>query len=204
VNKVGFSNRYPVCIRYTYTSLMSSRITAWVPGLLAAAGIAGLLSWLMFDSPKVSSPPKPAVVAAKQDPAAIEPPPASGQPMVAASNNEPLFAEAMRYYRQNDYSGASVALQRATAQQPENPEIRFYLGICYLMTNDTHAGIRELRVAGGLGSSPYLDRVHYYLAKAFLKQKDTTNAMRELAAIDNGGNLAESARKLKGELANAE
>jgi predicted Zn-dependent protease len=124
--------------------------------------------------------------------------------MLDASNNAPLFAEAMKYYRQHDYSQASFALQQATSQQPENPEIRFYLGVCYLLTDDTHAGIRELRVAGGLGSSPYLDRIHYYLAKAFLKQKDTTNAMRELSAVDNGGQLAESARKLRRELVNAE
>src|SRR3954453_10307767 len=111
----------------TSTSTMSSRITAWVPGILAAAGVAGLLSWLMYDSPPVIPPAPHPVAAAKQDPASIEPPSPVSQAMVEASNNEPLFAEAMKYYRQRDYSGASFALQRATSQQPENPEIRFYL-----------------------------------------------------------------------------
>ena len=52
--------------------------------------------------------------------------------------------------------------------------------------------------------APYADRVHFYLAKAFLKQKDNTNAIRELTAIvNNGGNLAEPAKKLQLELAKA-
>ena|SRR5437879_3968092 len=184
---------------------MNRRIVAWVPGILAAAAVAGLMTWLLFDSSKVDSARIPPVAAVRVDLAAMEPPASPGeQPVVNASKQEPLFAEAMKYYRQRDYSQASFALQRATAQQPDNPEIRFYLGVCYLLTSDIRAGIRELRVAEGLGASPYADRVHFYLAKAFLKQKDNTNAIRELTAIvNNGGNLAEPAKKLQLELAKA-
>ena len=122
--------------------------------------------------------------------------------MVAETGIEPLFEEAMNYYRARDFSRASFVLQQATGQQPGNPEIRFFLGISYLLTNDTRAGIRELKVAEALSSSPYVDRIHFYLAKAFLRQKDTINAMRELNALaDAGGNLAEPAQKLKLELA---
>jgi len=130
---------------------MNRRIVTWVPGILAASAVAGLMSWLLVDSPKADSPSVPLVAAVKVDPAAMEPPASPGdQPLVTASKQEPLFAEAMKYYRQRDYSQASFALQRATAQQPDNPEIRFYLGVCYLLTEDTRAGIRELRVAEGL------------------------------------------------------
>lgn len=109
----------------------------------------------------------------------------------------------MKYYRARDYSRASFALQQATGQQPDNPEIRFFLGISYLLTNDTRAGIRELKVAECLGSSPYVDRIHFYLAKAFLRQKNTINAKRQWnALVDTGGNLAEPAKKLRFELAN--
>ncbi len=183
---------------------MSSRIVKWVPGILAAGATVGILAWLLFDSPGQSTAPSKPVVRAKVDPAAIDPPaPPLSQPIVAASKDEPLFAEAMNYYRKGDYTRASFALQQATAKQPENQEIRFFLGVCYLLAGDTHAGIRELRVARGLEDSPYVDQIHFYLAKAFLRQKDTTNATRELdALVDHGGNFAAPAKELKVELAN--
>jgi hypothetical protein len=183
---------------------MKSRIATWVPGILVITAIAGILTWFVVDARENSIPSAPTVSRAEHDPSSFDPPATPVGPTgVAASNQEPLFGEAMKYYRQRDYARASFSLRQATARQPENPEIRFFLGVSYLLTNDTRAGIQELRVAGGLGTSPYVDRIHFYLAKAFLRQKDTINAMRELdALVDNGGTLAEPAKKLKFELTN--
>lgn len=171
--------------------------------MLAAAAVAGFIIWLIADSP-VTTPPSSPAAKSRPDLASFDPPTGpAGEPVVAATGNEPLFAEAMKYYRARDYSRASFTLRQATGQQPGNPEIRFFLGISYLLTNDTRAGIRELKVAEILGSSPYVDRIHFYLAKAFLRQKDTINAMRQLnAMVDTGGNLAEPAKKLRFKLAN--
>ncbi len=182
---------------------MIGRIAKWVPGTLATAAVAGFITWLIADSPVTTPPPGPAAQS-RPDLASFDPPTGpAGEPVAAATANEPLFVEAMKYYQARDYSRASFALQQATSRQPGNPEFRFYLGISYLLTNDTQAGIRELKVAEGLGSSPYVDRTHFYLAKAFLRQKDTINAMRQLdTLVDGGGNLAEPARKLRFELAN--
>lgn len=171
--------------------------------MLAAAAVAGFITWLISDSP-VTTPPSSPAAKPRPDLEYFDPPTCpAGEPVVAATGNEPLFGEAMKYYRARDYSRASFALQQATGQQPDNPEIRFFLGISYLLTNDTRAGIRELKVAECLGSSPYVDRIHFYLAKAFLRQKNTINAMRQWnALVDTGGNLAEPAKKLRFELAN--
>ncbi len=182
---------------------MNDRIAKWVPGMLATAAVAGFITWLIADSPVTTPPPSPAAQS-RPDLASFDPPTGpAGEPVVAATGNEPLFVEAMKYYQARDYSRASFALQQATGRQPDNPEIRFFLGISYLLTNDTQAGIRELKVAEFLGSSPDVDRIRFYLAKGFLRQKDTTNALRQLdTLVDAGGNLAEPARKLRVELAN--
>ncbi len=184
---------------------MNGRIAKWVPGILAAAAVAGFVTWLIADMPLTTEPASPAVVSASHaDPAHFDAPDwPAGEPAVAATANEPLFAEAMNYYRAKDYSRASYALQKATGQQPDNPEVRFFLGVTYLLTDDTQAGIRELKVAEGLQTSPYVERIHFYLAKALLRQKDTINAMRHLnTVVDAGGNLAAPAKKLKFELVN--
>ena len=171
--------------------------------MVAASVGVGVLTWMIADSP-VTIPPSGALTKSNRDLASFEPPPFPAEDLtVAATGAEPSFAAAMTYYRAADYSRASVALQQATSQQPDNPEIRFYLGVSYLLTDDTRAGIRELKVAERLGDSPYQDRIHFYLAKAFLKQKDTVNAVRELnTLVDTGGNLADTAKKLKSDVDN--
>jgi predicted Zn-dependent protease len=183
---------------------MGSGIAKWIPGIVAAAAIVGFITWLMADSPVAGNPSIAVVAQPKPDLASFDPPECPpGPPVMAATVDEPLFAEAMKYYRERDYSRASFALQKATSSQPENPEIRFYLGVAYLLTDDTQAGIRELKVAERLGQSPYMDRIQFYLAKAFLKQKDTASAIQELNTVAaSGGNLAESAKKLRSELTN--
>jgi hypothetical protein len=188
---------------------MNSRIFAWIPGVLAAVLGGGILIWLFIDSPSgdphsrsassytaASNSRSPGEFAKIEAPAysAADPEEIHGDALV-------LFHDAMHHYQNRDYLHASISLRQATAIDTGNPEIRFFLGICYLMTNDTRAGIGELRVAEQLGPSPYLERVRYYLAKAFLKRQDNVNARRELdAIIDGGGIMVSAAKKLKLEL----
>jgi predicted Zn-dependent protease len=182
---------------------MNRQLTAWLPGILAAITVVGMLTWFIVDSPDGSLHPAPRKAPPKAVSSPFETPaPVVGESAVAASKSEPLFEEAMTYYRAHDYSRASFTLRQATARQPGNPEIRFFLGISYLRTKDTRAGINELKVAEGLEASSYDDRIHFFLAKAFLQQNDTANAARCLNDIvEKGGTLAEPARKLKVEMA---
>jgi cytochrome c-type biogenesis protein CcmH/NrfG len=183
-----------------------NRYTFWIPAVLAALTGSGILIWFLVDSDAGGAqvtPPSASKVTV--NPASIDAPsyspPESGANVGAATT---LFADAMSRYQKRDYASASVSLRQASILEPGNPEIRFFLGISYLLTNDTTAGISELRVVQKLGESPYLDRVHFYLAKALLRQKDPAAALRELAAMGQGeGNMADAANRLKIQVANA-
>jgi predicted Zn-dependent protease len=183
-----------------------NRYTLWIPAVLAALIGGGILMWLFVDSNAgTAQVAPPSISNITVNPASIEAPsyspPQSGATVGAATT---LFGDAMSRYQKRDYASASVSLRQASILEPENPEIRFFLGISYLLTNDTSAGINELRVVQKLGESPYLDRVHFYLAKALLRQKDPAAALRELAAIgQGGGNMADAANRLKIQVANA-
>jgi thioredoxin-like negative regulator of GroEL len=183
-----------------------NRYTFWIPALLAAIVGGGILIWFFVDSNvvdvQVAPPPASKVrVSLASIEAPLYSPTQSGAPIGAAAT---LFADAMRWYQKRDYANASVSLRQASIMEPENPEIRFFLGISYLLTNDTRAGISELKVVQKLGASPYVEKVHFYLAKALLRQKDTAAALRELGAIvEGGGNMADDANRLKIQVANA-
>jgi len=188
------------------SSRYMNRYTLIIPTLLAALIGSGILLWFLVDSNPGTDP-----VAAqsgskvRSNLAYIEAPPysppQSGAPTGAAAT---LFADAMKRYQKRDYASASVFLRQASIKEPENPEIRFFLGISYLLTNDTRAGISELKVVQKLSASPYLERVHFYLAKALLRQKDPAAALRELGAIvEGGGTMKDDANRLKIQVANA-
>ena len=184
---------------------MNSRILKWVPVTFAIAALAGIMMRLVVSSQSDVYVPENSVSQIDHDPAWFDAPVfPMGQAVIAASNEEPLFSEAMQYYRRGDYASASFALRQATARQPENQEIRFF-SWSVLPARERHESRHPgTEGCGKLGASPYVDRIHFYLAKAFLRQKDTINALRELnALVDNGGTLSESAKKLKFELTNS-
>ena len=136
--------------------------------------MVGMLTWLIVDSPKGPSSGRRETASKPVSSPFETPAPPAGQPWRSASKSEPLFEEAMGYYRAHDYFRASFTLRQATARQPDNPDdpvLPRYL----VPAHPRHrAGINELKVAEGLEGSCYDDRIHFYLAKAFLKQNDTT------------------------------
>jgi len=110
----------------------------------------------------------------------------------------PLFDAAMRDYANKAYGQAEVTLREATSKSPGAPEARFFLGICYLMTNDNEAAVSELKTAAALGPSAYLEDAHYFLAEAYARKRDAINASRELdEVIVGGGKRMEQARTLR-------
>jgi len=110
----------------------------------------------------------------------------------------PLFELAMTSYSKKEYGKASVLLREASMKSPDSPEARFFLGICYLMTNDTDAAIGELKTASALGKSDYQEDALYFLGEAYARKKDAINASRELdRVIAMNGNNAGRARTLR-------
>ena len=107
------------------------------------------------------------------------------------------FRSAMRHYVRGDYAAAIPGLRAASKLNPQAPDINFFLGICYLLTDQTDAAIKQLRRTAALGDSPYLEETHFYLAKCSLRKGDLRAARNELEkTIRLQGEREDEAREL--------
>ena len=187
---------------------------AWVAGLAVVLIAVGLALWrwqsttrLPATSPSPvhpqGAPPQPTpAVPSLSELAAIEPPPyvpaTLRGPVDEAARN---FRQAMQHYGRADYVAALDGLRAAAKLNPRDPNIRFFLGISYLLTNQTESAIKLLQDTVALGESPYLEEAHFYLAKGFLRQGNLTAAQNELKkTIALQGDLEREARKLLSQL----
>ncbi len=182
----------------------------WLPGVIVAlVAVAGFaIFWWRFTA--VASEPgnESATQAALNAPAKVDdvntleaPPYDPARPLVVGDKGKELFLRAMEDYQRADYSGASVRLRQATIEDPHAPEARFFLGACYLMTNDTRAGIAELKVVTSLDDSPYWADANMLLARAYVQEKNWAGAIQHLDLVDSrGGAMADEAAKLRGQI----
>ena len=76
-----------------------------------------------------------------------------------------------------------AGLRAAAKSQPDSVEVRFYLGICLLLTGDRASGIQELRNVIAAGDTPYLERARFYLAKALIGEHDIAQAQQQLESV---------------------
>jgi tetratricopeptide (TPR) repeat protein len=74
------------------------------------------------------------------------------------------------HYKRKDYTAALVLLQESAAKLPQNPEVRFHLGMTLLMSGDAKAALKELQLAVG--------------AKGDFPGKD--EARRQVVALESG------------------
>jgi tetratricopeptide (TPR) repeat protein len=103
----------------------------------------------------------------------------------------------MMRYQVGDYASAIPVLRSAAEFNPRGAAIRFFLGICFLLSGQTDEGITELRITIALGDSAYLEEAHFYLAKGLLRRGDLRAARRELkAVVASGGRLEEESARL--------
>ena len=111
------------------------------------------------------------------------------------------FREAMRHYVKGDYGASIPGLKAASKLNPRAADISFFLGICFLLTNQTDTAINQLRRTVALGDSPYLEDAYLYLAKAHLRERDLDTAQRELnKIIELHGDREAEARRLLDQL----
>jgi predicted negative regulator of RcsB-dependent stress response len=101
----------------------------------------------------------------------------------SASGERGAFQQAMGRYATRDYAGAIPGLRAAAAAQSDSSAARFYLGICFLLTNDRSAGIQELRAVIAPAVSTYQEPARFFLAKAYLGQGDPRAARQQLEAV---------------------
>jgi tetratricopeptide (TPR) repeat protein len=90
------------------------------------------------------------------------------------------FRASMRDYVKGNYAAAIPGLRAASKLNPQASDTSFFLGICYLLTDQTDAAIKQLRRTAELGDSPYLEETHFYLAKCSLRKGDLRTARNEL------------------------
>src|SRR5437667_12725950 len=136
---------------------------AWAAGVATVAAVVTLALWLR--------PPAPEL--APRAPVAVAPPPASPSFAELARVEQPPYAPAtlrgaadqatqhfragMQHYAKEDFRGALPDLRAAAKLNPKAPEIQFFLGICYLITEQTDRSIAHLRATVALGDTPYLE-----------------------------------------------
>ncbi len=119
----------------------------------------------------------------------------------AADEAAERFRLAMARYAKGGYGEAIPDLRAAAGLSPERASIRFFLGICLLLTWKTDDGIEELRKTVSLGDSAYLEEAHFYLAKAFLGKGDVGRAKVEFRwVVEKGSSLKEEAARILSQL----
>ena len=175
------------------------RVWVWTPAFVTLALLFGAGIWWYsarkHQSPQQvsSSPPRanPEVSGQSQPPspaapsleelAHVEPPPYAAVVLRGAQDEaHETFHKAMQYYLRGDYANAVPGLRAAAKASPRTASFNFYLGACYLLTDQTEAAIESFRKTVSLGDPAYSERAHFYLAKAYLRKKEVSPAEDEL------------------------
>jgi len=175
----------------------------WAYSAAAAVLIISVAAlWWQFGRPGrpqagAKGTPSSLLMLARIEPPLYIPPALRGAQDEAAER----FRTGMKFYQEGRYGEAVADLQAAADLNPERAGIRFFLGICHLLSGQTDAGIGELKGTIGLGDSAYLEEAHFYLAKAHLGKGDLGRAKDELNwVLQRSGSLKEDAAKILAQL----
>jgi tetratricopeptide (TPR) repeat protein len=176
---------------------------AWAVSAAAVAlVVVGVALWWQFMGPGrapagTEETPFSLMMLARIEPPSYIPPALRGAEDEAAER----FRIGMKHYQDGLYGEAVPDLRAAAELNPERAGIRFFLGICLLLTEKTNEGIEELRKTISLGDSVYLEEAHFYLAKAYLGKGDVGAAKAELNWVqEKGSNLKEEAAQILAQL----
>jgi tetratricopeptide (TPR) repeat protein len=133
-----------------------------------------------FPASAQSQPPAPAA-ATLEALARVEPPPYAPVVLRGAEDEaHATFRKAMQYYLKGEYAKAIPGLRAAVKASPQIASFNFYLGACYLLTDQTDSAIESFRRTVSIGAPSYSEQAHYYLAKAYLREKDVPAAKEEV------------------------
>jgi tetratricopeptide (TPR) repeat protein len=175
---------------------------AWLSAAALAIAVVALGIWWQFGGRAGASvgPGKisPALVALSEfEPPLFIPLALRG----AADEAVERFRAGMARYQAGDFTGAVAVLRSAAELNPQGAAIRFFLGVCCLLSGRTSEGITELQATIGLGDPAYLEEAHFFLAKGLIRQGRVRAARRELkAVIGLGSKLKTEAARLLTEL----
>jgi TolA-binding protein len=183
---------------------------AWAAGLAFAALVLGFVVWVRRPGqgtgtsqqaainrqatqgrqmpPGQGEPPALSLQSSLQKPlptlaelGQIQPPPYTPPTLRGAVDQAgETFREAMKAYAKGHYAAAIPGLIAAHQLDQGAANTEFFLGICYLETGQTKAGMQALQATVSLGETPYLEAAHFYLSKAYIVQGDIQAAQKEL------------------------
>jgi len=174
------------------------RAWVWTPAVAAVVLLFAVgISWYstrrqpsqqVLSQPAKTSPettphfqPPSSAAPSLEELARVEPPPYSGMVLRGAGDEaQETFQSAMRYYLKGDYANAIPGLRAAAKARPRTAAFNFYLGACYLLTDQTDSAIESFHKTISIGEATYSERAHFYLAKAYLRKKDVSAAEHEL------------------------
>jgi tetratricopeptide (TPR) repeat protein len=174
------------------------RMRAWTPAFVTVALLFAVGTWWYStrkqSSQQVSLSPtaaSPETTAQSQPPsfaapfleelARVEPPPYSAVVLRGGvDETQQTFRKAMQYYVKGDYAHAIPGLRVAVQASPQTTRFNFYLGACYLLTDQTDLAIESFHNTISLGDPAYSELAHFYLAKGYLRKKEIVAAEDEL------------------------
>jgi cytochrome c-type biogenesis protein CcmH/NrfG len=120
-------------------------------------------------------------------------------PVVRGPDMSEVWSEAADAWERDDMAAAVRALEPAVAARPDDPALRFYLGLARLRTGDAAAAVEDLRTADRLENPPS-ETIRWILAAALERAsrfEEACAVLRELA--ESGGARAGEADRIVSE-----
>jgi TolA-binding protein len=132
----------------------------------------------------------------------VEPPPYIPLTVRSADDWRARFDAAMAAYAMGRYAEAAEGLEIVASRQPAAANVRFFLGISYLMLDRTDDAVGALRRCVDIGDPAYADDAQFFLAKAWLRKGNREAATSALDVVSrSNGPRAPEARNLQKTLA---
>ena len=150
----------------------------WALAAVAALVFVGVVLW-----PRLADHPgqEDGVIARLS---AVEAPPYEPNKLRTVSGEgDRLFREAMAAYQESALEDAVSGLEAAVELDPELARAHFYLGACYLLTDQPEMAIDSLSQVVDVEDPQYLEWAYLYRAKAYLRIGDLESARSDLEEV---------------------
>ncbi|MBX7152752.1 hypothetical protein K1X84_14065 [bacterium] len=118
-------------------------------------------------------------------------------PLVRSEKKINFLEKALMHYELGEYSPAIADFLEAIKDNPNDLTACFYIGISYLMIDDSQLAIPQLSVVAGNETSEFYEASIWYLSLAYLEDKNAEQAkilLNELIALK--GQYTAQAKKL--------
>jgi tetratricopeptide (TPR) repeat protein len=93
------------------------------------------------------------------------------------SESEQLFERATIFYNQENYQQAINKLLEANQLQPNDANINFYLGICYLLTDKLNLAIQQFNIVINSQNVQFVEMSYWYLGNVYLLKEEGKQAL---------------------------